>query len=137
MSPYLLFVEDDEATAYLTLRALMMNAFPAEVIRTNDGAQALQHLLSGTPKPTLILLDLKLPKVSGIEVLEVIRSTQDLQSIPVVILTASDLREDRECTVQLGITKYIVKPMDFQEFVTEMGNVKYLFTDCVDACLSK
>ena len=65
-----------------------------------------------------------------------IRSIQDLQSIPVVILTVSDLREDREETVQLGITKYIVKPMDFQEFVTEMGTGKRLFTDFVGAYLS-
>lgn len=59
MKPYLMFVEDDDATAYLTLRALKINAFPAEVVRANDGAEALQHLQSGKSKPTLILLDLK------------------------------------------------------------------------------
>ena len=60
MSPYLPFVEDDEATAYLTLRAAMINAVPAEVIWANDGAEALKYLRSGTPKPALILLDLEL-----------------------------------------------------------------------------
>lgn len=127
MNPYLLFVEDDDATAYLTLKALKINAFPAEVTRARDGAEAMQHLFSGSLKPVLILLDLKLPKINGIEVLEKVRGTLDLTSIPVVILTASNLDQDRERTHALGITRYIVKPMDFQEFVTEMGEVKRIF----------
>ena len=131
MKPYLMFVEDDDATAYLTLRALKINAFPAEVVRANDGAEALQHLRSGKSKPTLILLDLKLPKISGIEVLQKIRSTPALQAIPVVILSASNLEQDRENTAQLGITRSIVKPMNFQAFVTEMGHVSQLFSACV------
>lgn len=131
MKPYLMFLEDDDATAYLTLRALKINAFPAEVVRANGGAEPLQHLQSAMSKPTLILLDLKLPKISGIEVLQKIRSTPALQVIPVVILSASNLKQDLENTAQLGITRYIVKPMNFQAFVTEMGHVSQLFSACV------
>ena len=126
-----MFVEDDDATAYLTLRALKINNFPADIVKANDGAEALQHLHSGKLKPALLLLDLKLPKVSGIEVLQKIRSTPDLQAIPVVILTASNLEQDRENTARLGVTRYIVKPMSFDEFVTRLGHVSQIFSACV------
>lgn len=89
----------------------------------------MQHLLSKAVKPALILLDLKLPKISGIEVLEKVRNTPELSSIPVIILTASNLEQDWERTHALGISRYIVKPMDFQVFVTEMGEVKRMFVD--------
>ena len=85
MPPYLLLVEDDEATAYLTLKALQKSVFPGEIVRMRDGQETLQHLLSEKPKPALILLDMKLPKVGGIEVLEKIRSTPDLMLLPVII----------------------------------------------------
>ena len=127
MKPYLLLVEDDEAASYLTLKALGRSPFSAKVIRVRDGAEAVQHLLSDTPKPALILLDLKLPKLSGIEVLEKIRSTADLTSIPVVVLTASDLAQDRAITYVLGISRYIVKPMDNCELVSEMAEVTCMF----------
>ena len=127
MSPYLLFIEDDETTAYLTLRALRMNSFSAGVVRANDGAEALQHFRSRKLKPALVLLDLKLPKVNGMEVLKILRSISDLQSVPVVVLTVSNVEHNRQETAQLGISKYIVKPADFDDLVTEMNYVKHLF----------
>ena len=127
MSPYLLYIEDDETTAYLTVRALKMNSFYAGIVRANDGAEALQHFRSGKLKPTLILLDLTLPKVGGLEVLKILRSISELQSVPVVVLTVSSLEHNRQKTAQLGVAKYIVKPADFNELVTEMEYVKHLF----------
>ena len=132
MSPYLLFIEDDEMTAYLTLRALKINSFAADVVRANNGADALQHFRSGKPKPTLILLDLKLPKVSGMEVLKILRSISELQFVPVVVLTVSNLEHNRQKTAQLGIAKYIVKPADFDELVAEMDYVKHFFDILAD-----
>ena len=133
MSPYLLFIEDDETTAYLTLRALKLNSFYASIVRANDGAEALKHFRSGKPKPTLILLDLKLPKVSGMEVLKILRSISDLQSVSVVVLTVSNMEHNRREAAQLGVAKYIVKPADFHELVTEMDYVKNLFDFVVGA----
>ncbi len=115
----ILFIEDNPDHAALTLRALKKNNLTNEIQVLRDGEEALEFLFNGKglqSAPKVILLDLKLPKVDGIEVLRRIRQDPHTKTIPVVVLTTS--REDkdlREC-YRLGVNSYIMKPVDFQQF---------------------
>jgi len=115
----------------LTLRALRKNDINNEVIVARDGVEALEYLF-GTGKhagrdvrqqPTVILLDLKLPKIDGLEVLKRIRADERTKLLPVVILTTSREPQDVESGYNFGASSYIVKPVDFQKFVTTVGEV--------------
>ena len=128
----LLLVEDSPYDAELTIRALKKHNLANKLHHVKDGAEALEFL-NGTgayserhnaKRPKLVLLDLKLPKVDGIEVLRHIRADERLRWLPVVVLTSS--REDRDIveSYRLGVNSYVVKPVDFDKFlfaVSEMG----------------
>ena len=118
--------------AELTMRSLINHKIANEIIHLKDGAAAIDFLFGigsyegrdTDIKPKLILLDLKMPKVNGIEVLEKIKSDSNTQSIPVVVLTSSKEHPDIEKCYQLGVNSYIVKPVEFLNFskaVTELG----------------
>lgn len=115
----LVLVEDNPDDADMTLHVLKKNNLCNNIKVLRDGAQALDYLL-GYPIPPccpkVVLLDLKLPKVNGIEVLEKIRADPRTKSLPVVVLTSS--REDRDLArcYELGVNSYIVKPVDFNQF---------------------
>lgn len=120
----ILLVEDDPKDIDLTLTALGEYKLANEVIVVRDGAEALDYLHTkgnyrsrARENPAVVLLDLKLPKVDGLEVLREIRSDERLKYIPVVVLTSS--REDRDmvASYKLGVNAYVVKPVDFHEFV--------------------
>jgi len=116
----ILIVEDDPVDLDLTQRAFAMGrlANPIEVAR--DGEEALDFIPrweAGEPLPAVILLDLKLPKVSGLEVLHQIKSHPRLSVIPVIILTASSEDRDIQDAYRLGGNSYITKPVDFEKFV--------------------
>lgn len=120
----ILLVEDDPKDIDLTLAALGEYKLANEVIVVRDGAEALDYLHTkgnyrsrARENPAVVLLDLKLPKVDGLEVLREIRSDERLKLIPVVVLTSS--REDRDmvASYKLGVNAYVVKPVDFHEFV--------------------
>jgi DNA-binding response OmpR family regulator len=120
----ILMVEDDPKDVELTLTALEDYNLANEVIVTRDGEQALDYLyLRGdyqarsSGNPAVMLLDLKLPKVDGLEVLRQIRSEEALRMIPVVVLTSSKEEKDMVASYQLGVNAYVVKPVDFHEFV--------------------
>jgi CheY-like chemotaxis protein len=120
----ILLVEDNATDAELTLRALRKNNLGNEVLWVQDGAQALDYIFcSGTYQdrspgnPGLILLDLKLPKVDGIQVLQRIRADERTRSIPVVILTSSAEERDITASYNLGVNSYIVKPVEFDKFI--------------------
>jgi len=120
----ILIVEDDPRDVELTLTALEEHKLANEVIVTRDGKEALDYLycreqFAARPEenPAVILLDLKLPKVDGLEVLQQIRSDEQLKMIPVVVLTSSHEERDLLATYQLGVNAYVVKPVDFHEFV--------------------
>jgi two-component system response regulator len=122
----ILLVEDNLDDAGLTIRALKKNNLTSGLLHVRDGEEALDYLFSENENrlPKLILLDLKMPKVDGIEVLRKIKSDQNKKVIPVVILTSS--KEDRDIveSYKLGVNAYIVKPVDFEKFVkavTELG----------------
>jgi CheY-like chemotaxis protein len=119
-----LMVEDDPKDVELTLTALEEYNLVNEVVVVRDGQEALDYLynqgrFSARPhdNPAVILLDLKLPKVDGLEVLNRIKSDERLKMIPVVVLTSSREERDLVRSYQLGVNAYVVKPVDFHEFV--------------------
>lgn len=116
-----LLVEDDDDHAALTERSLKRSETPCEVVRVADGAAALQYLRkegshSEAPTPDVVLLDLKLPRVNGLEVLEQMRADDALSMIPVVMLTTSDADCDRDRAYELHVNSYLVKPLQYSEF---------------------
>jgi len=120
----ILVVEDDPRDLELTLTALDEYKLANEVVVARDGKEALDYLhcreqFASRPdeSPAVILLDLKLPKVNGLEVLQKIRSDERLKIIPVVVLTSSHEERDMFTSYQLGVNAYVVKPVDFHEFV--------------------
>lgn len=120
----ILIVEDDPNDVELTLTALADYNLANEVVVVRDGQQALDYLHSqgqyaGRPddNPAVMLLDLKLPKVDGLEVLQRVKSNERLKMIPVVVLTSSHEEKDMMRSYQLGVNAYVVKPVDFHEFV--------------------
>jgi DNA-binding response OmpR family regulator len=117
---HILLVEDNPDDELLAMRALKMNNIINEVRVAHDGAEAVHYLESLTDKdipPELILLDLQLPKISGLEVLKAIRANPRTQLLPVVILTSSDEEKDLINSYKLGANSYIRKPIDFSQFV--------------------
>jgi CheY-like chemotaxis protein len=117
-------VEDDPKDVELTLTALEDYNLANEVVVTRDGEQALDYLycrgvhkMRSSGNPAVMLLDLKLPKVDGLEVLKQIKSDGELRMIPVVVLTSSKEEKDMVASYKLGVNAYVVKPVDFHEFV--------------------
>lgn len=124
-APMILLVEDNPRDEALTLRALRKNNISNEVVVARDGVEALDFLF-GTGMyegrdvsivPQMILLDLKLPKVSGLEVLEKIRADERTKRLPVIIFTSSNEEEDRIKGYNLGANSYVRKPVDFGQFI--------------------
>ena len=120
----ILMVEDDPKDVELTLTALEEYNLANEVVVTRDGEQALDYLYCrgefktrSSGNPAVMLLDLKLPKVDGLEVLKQIKSDGELRMIPVVVLTSSKEEKDMVASYKLGVNAYVVKPVDFHEFV--------------------
>jgi two-component system response regulator len=128
----ILLVEDNPNDVELTLRALQKQNLSNKVFVVKDGAEALDFMFATGPyskrkadkRPKVILLDLKLPKVDGIEVLKRIKSDSRTNHIPVVMLTSSQEERDVLDSYNLGVNSYIVKPVDFSSFVhavSELG----------------
>jgi CheY-like chemotaxis protein len=127
---HILLVDDSPLDVELTLSALEKHHLANAVIVARDGEEALDYLyrrgaFEGRPKsnPAVVLLDLKMPKVSGLEVLRQIKSDPSLKTTPVVVLTSS--REDRDIieSYNLGVNAYVVKPVDFHEFVDAVNEL--------------
>jgi len=120
----IILVEDDPKDVELTLTALDDYKLANEVVVTRDGEEALDYLFRrgnfatrSTDNPAVLLLDLKLPKVDGLEVLQQIKGDPKLKFIPVVVLTSSHEERDMITSYKLGVNAYVVKPVDFHEFV--------------------
>jgi two-component system response regulator len=133
----ILLVEDNPADIQITQRAVRESAMPVELIVVRDGQEALDYLLrTGSHatsetwrSPTLILLDLNLPRVDGREVLRRIRSTPDLRSVPVVVLSTSNRPQDVEDLYAAGANTYINKPQEFARFVDVLKNIQRYWLD--------
>ena len=126
----ILLVEDNPRDEALTLRALKKSNVINDLIVARDGVEALDYLMgTGTHAdappvlPQLVLLDLKLPKVDGLEVLRKIRSDPRTQLIPVVVLTSSRQESDIVKSYSLGVNSYIVKPVDFDNFAAAVAEI--------------
>ena len=120
----ILIVEDDPKDVELTLTALEEYNLANEVVVTRDGEEALDYLycrgnfkMRTSDNPAVLLLDLKLPKVDGLEVLQQIKSDEKLKMIPVVVLTSCREERDMVASYELGVIADVVKPVDFHEFV--------------------
>jgi CheY-like chemotaxis protein len=131
----ILLVEDDPYDVELTLSALTENHLTNEIVVARDGAEALDYLYRrGTYQsreagnPAVILLDLKLPKVDGLEVLKRIRAAPDLKTVPVVMLTSSREEQDLLESYTLGSNAYVVKPVGFRDFVEAVKEVGLFWT---------
>jgi len=118
MQKKILLVEDNPDDEALTKRALKTNNIQNEVVVARDGAAALEYLLGDAGElPAVVLLDLKLPKVDGLEVLRRVRAEARTRLLPVVILTSSKEEQDVVSGYSLGANSYVRKPVDFDEFV--------------------
>jgi CheY-like chemotaxis protein len=120
----ILMVEDDPKDVELTMMALEGHNLANEVVVTRDGEEALDYLYRrgkystrSNDHPAVILLDLKLPKIDGLEVLRQVKTDNNLKIIPVVVLTSSNEEKDLVSSYRLGVNAYVVKPVDFHEFV--------------------
>lgn len=127
---HILLVEDDEYDVELTLAALARKHLVNGVTVVNDGVAALDYLYCRGEyaaredrHPVLVLLDLKIPKIDGLEVLRQVKSDDKLKTIPVVMLTSSREEGDLITSYQLGVNAYVVKPLDFDEFMDTVGRI--------------
>ena len=121
----ILLAEDNEKDVELTLAAMEEHHLANEVVVVSDGAEALDYLYRRgkfaarqNGQPAVVLLDLKMPKVDGLEVLRVIKSSPELKSLPVVMLTSSHEEQDLVQSYRLGVNAYVVKPVDFRQFIS-------------------
>jgi CheY-like chemotaxis protein len=127
----ILYIEDDPAHAEFIMRTLRKK-ISAQIIHATDGQEALDYLFergmySGNtklPKPTMILLDLRLPKVDGLEVLKIIKSEENLYCIPTIVLTTSNAETDIDKAYKLHANSYLVKPLDFNQFIKLIDSIE-------------
>lgn len=127
----ILLVEDNPDDVKLTLHAFKRLNLVNEIVVAHDGAEALDYVLGRGPhagrdtqqQPALILLDLKLPRVSGLEFLQRLRENPATKPLPVVILTSSREEQDRAAVYALGANSYVRKPVDYGEFVAAVGHL--------------
>jgi CheY-like chemotaxis protein len=126
----ILLAEDNSKDVELTLEAMAENSLANIIIVVKDGVEALEYLrcqgkykLRKAGNPALILLDIKMPRMDGIEVLRNIRSDAKLKSIPVVVLTSSREENDLINTYELGVNAYVLKPVDFKQFIEAVKQI--------------
>lgn len=128
-----ILIEDNPDDVELTLDALKVHKLANRVKVLRDGEEALEYIFCAgryadrdiCARPKVILLDLKLPKVDGIEVLRRIRSDERTKTLPVVVLTSSDEQKDRIDSYELGVNSYIVKPVEFDNFAQAVADVGF------------
>lgn len=129
----ILLVEDDLAHAEIVRRNFETSRIVNRLIHVSDGQEALDYLFrrdayaqpDSSPRPGLVLLDLRLPKVDGLEVLKVIKNDPNLHKIPVVVLTTSDAETDIARAYDSSANSYLVKPVDFQQFSKLLETIGY------------
>ena len=129
----IILIEDNAADAELTMRALAGHNLKNKIILLRDGEEAIEFLLSKgrytdrnqRNKPKVIILDLKLPKIDGLDVLRTIKNDPNLNTVPVVMLTSSKEERDIIRSYQLGVNSYIVKPVEFDKFADAVKDLGY------------
>ena len=140
----ILLVEDNSHDAELTIRVLTRRHLANKLVLLKDGAEALEFIFGTgayagrdtSQHPKVVLLDLKLPKVDGLEVLRAIKTNRNTRTIPVVIMTSSKEQRDVMESYHLGVNSYVVKPVEFEDFskaVSELGSYWVLLNQTPDA----
>jgi CheY-like chemotaxis protein len=132
--PEILYVEDSLNDIELTLAAFKESGFANKIIVAKDGEEALDYLFyrgkyadRDKSLPAFILLDIKMPKLDGIEVLKIIRNSEEYKNIPVVMLTSSKMESDVMESYKLGANAFVVKPIDFVEFVKAIKAIGFFW----------
>lgn len=126
----ILLVEDNPDDVRMTMRAIKQSGIKAELLVAEDGERALARLAGRAAAPDLVLLDIKLPKISGIEVLKSIRASGALRSLPVVMLTSSDEERDLVEAYGNGANSYLQKPVDYDRFMEIVGQAGRYWSQC-------
>jgi CheY-like chemotaxis protein len=127
----ILLVEDDEIDQRTVKRAFVRNNITNPIFTADNGKEGLEFLRDAdTPRPSLILLDLNMPVLSGLEFLEEVKADPELRSIPVVVLTSSAQPTDKTHSYELGVAGYIVKPVDFVKLVEATKVLNVYWTLC-------
>lgn len=126
----ILLVEDNVDDILITKRAMEKGQIRNKLYITHDGEEALDFLKKqgkheNAPTPTLILLDLKMPKLDGFGVLKAVKNDENLKSIPIIVLTSSERDKDIELAYKLGANNYIMKPVNFDNFIKTIISIKY------------
>jgi len=132
-----LLIEDDLIDVMITQRAFRENNITNKIITFENGEDALVYLLKEEEKPCVILLDLNTPKMNGKEFLEIAKSNEQLKMIPVVVLTTSQNEHDIYDCYKLGVAGYLVKPLDYQEFVNYIHVFKQYWNLCEVPVMAK
>ncbi|HEX7653388.1 MAG TPA: response regulator [Verrucomicrobiae bacterium] len=130
----ILLAEDNPHDAELILNALEEHHLANEVVAVRDGEEALDYLYGrnqfagrSNGQPVVVLLDLKMPKVDGLEVLKIMKDDANLRRIPVVMITSSREEQDLVRSYQLGVNAYVVKPLDFQQFIDSIKQLGFFW----------
>ena len=141
---YILLVDDNPRDVELTRAAISKLELEIEIMVVNDGNQALDYLFrrndyAGLEKshPSLILLDLKMPKVNGLEVLRIVKSDPDLLTIPIIVLSSSEQDKDVHESYGYGANAYVVKPIDFSEFTETIKTILNFWLDIIESVKPK
>jgi CheY-like chemotaxis protein len=126
----ILLVEDNLDDILITKRAMAKGRIRNKLYIVNDGEEALDFFnkrgkYEGAPTPTLVLLDLKMPKLDGFEVLKAVKNDENLKSIPIIVLTSSERDKDIDRAYKLGANSYIMKPVNFDNFIETILSIKY------------
>ncbi len=129
-----LMIEDDSGHSVLLKRAFKRCGVVDNLSHIGDGEEALRYLggegeYAGRPLPDVILLDLNLPKVNGLDVLRAVKEDVGLKSIPVVVLTTSSNDHDRDTAYDLGANSFLTKPVEYERFVTMIADVRHYWAD--------
>ncbi len=130
---HFLLVEDDDAHAELTMLALSEHQSTNTIDRVSDGEQAVAYLRQqdeyvDKPRPDVIILDLKLPKIGGLEVLDIIKKNDSLKNIPTVTLTTSANEKDRAMAYERNVNSFLTKPIDFDDFQSMIRDLSFYWS---------
>ncbi len=133
--PPILLVEDDDVDASTIIQSLHDLKVKNPIVHKTDGEQALEYLNDPAAQtPSLVFLDLNMPKIDGVELLRIIKADTKLKEIPVVVMTVSQYERDKLDTFNLGVVGYIIKPVDYDVFLQSMDTVirYWSMNDCVE-----
>lgn len=127
----IILAEDNTSDAELAIRVLRKTGVTERMLHVEDGEELLEYVFANgryknrntAEKPRLIIMDLKMPKVNGMDVLKEIKSNDDMRNIPVVLLTSSREQNDVHLGYALGVNSYVVKPLDYDEYVAVVSNI--------------